>query len=41
MNKRRVALLLIVIAAAVLIGVLLNVFVPSLLQIILDMHRGL
>lgn len=40
MNRNRVTLIFAVVAIAVLIGVLLNVYVPALMQTILDMHGG-
>ncbi len=41
MNKKRIVLIIIVVTVVVLTGVLLGMFVPSLMQTILDMHRGL
>lgn len=38
MNRKRVVLLFAVVAITALIGVLLSVLVPSLMQTILDMH---
>ncbi len=40
MNKKRIILILVVITVVVFIGVLLKVFGPSVMQTILDMHRG-
>jgi hypothetical protein len=38
-NKKRIVLIISVVAVAVLIGVLIKLFAPSLMQTIIDMHR--
>lgn len=40
MNKKRIILLVAVIAVVVLIGVLIRAFAPSLMQTIIDMHQA-
>lgn len=40
-DKKRIILVIVLIAVVVLIGILLKVYVPSLMQTIIDMHHGL
>ncbi len=41
MNKRKIIVLIVLMAGLVLLGIVLMNFAPSLMQKILDMHRNI